>query len=160
MVGEETHESRKEENEGIGTDSAGGVAALVLLGPFLRPASATVQCDERLYEVDYEADTLPEDDPVAPWHVNRRGDVTTTAENGLLNIRAGYDSFIVYNRDEPGLIDASRYDLEARFWIESILPDGVWSEASLGTKDGERVAYLHFVANPFPMISVYLDLSE
>ena len=39
-------------------------------------SGADIPCSTDLYQVDYEGDTLPEDDPVAPWVAGPVGNAT------------------------------------------------------------------------------------
>ena len=111
------------------------------------PASesrADIPCSTDLYQVNYEGDTLPEDDPVTPWGKSVVGDATAYLDNGYLVIDASSEgSFISYNRNEPDLGTASAYSMEARMRISTLAPHLTQTLAAIGVQDGEKEAVVH-----------------
>lgn len=107
---------------------------------------AEIPCDLslELYAVNYEGDTLPEDDPVAPWAAGPVGDAAARIENGVLIIEAGPGSYITYGREEPDVRSATAYSMEASVWFSNLVVPPTQSTASMGISDGEKEAALYF----------------
>ncbi len=105
---------------------------------FLSPqtARAAVPCDDPLVQVAYEADTLPEDDPVAPWIANVTGDVLAFVEGGILTIVAQANGSVVYDRGEERMASSDAYAFSARVWLEQTQPDASRAGILIGGKDG------------------------
>ncbi|HOX42495.1 MAG TPA: hypothetical protein PK668_02805 [Myxococcota bacterium] len=106
----------------------------VLISPLTAPAA--VPCDEPLVQVAYEADTLPEDDPVAPWIANVTGDVLAFVESGILTIVAQANGSVVYDRGEERMASSDAYAFSARVWLEQTQPDASRAGILIGGKDG------------------------
>ncbi|GEM_PF-1412651 len=106
----------------------------VLISPLTAPAA--VPCDEPLVQVAYEADTLPEDDPVAPWIANVTGDVLAFVESGILTIVAQANGSVVYDRGEERMANSDAYAFSARVWLEQTQPDASRAGILIGGKDG------------------------
>jgi hypothetical protein len=114
-----------------------------------RTAQADPECPPpgALTQVAYEADTLPEDDPVAPWNLDSLiGEVTRRVEGGVLVIGASaFDAGVIYSRSEESLVRAEWFWLEARVWFDDLLAPPHHGPAVLSFADGEKEAGLHFI---------------
>ena len=114
-----------------------------------RNAQAEPECPPTgaLTRVAYEADTLPEDDPVAPWNLDSLiGEVTRRVEGGVLVIGASaFDAGVIYSRSEESLARSGWFWLEARVWFDNLLSPPHHGPAVLSFSDGEKEAGLHFV---------------
>jgi len=114
---------------------------LLLPGQKLR---AEVPCDGELHAVAYEADTLPEDDPLAPWEAGPVGEVDARIADGVLVVTAAEDSYVTYGRSEPGLAGAASYDMEVRVWFANLVLPPSMSTAGFGIRDGEKEGTVYF----------------
>ena len=103
-----------------------------------------VPCAEGLDAVNFEGDTLPEDDPVAPWIPGAVGDATASVENGVLIIEAGPNSYMTYSRDEPNIEIATVYSIETKVCFSNLVIPPTQSTASIAIRDGEKEAALFF----------------
>ena len=137
---------------GVGSVSSGGGVVwyhvLFLVPPLLllpgQELRAEVPCDGELHAVAYEADTLPEDDPQAPWEAGPVGEVDARIEDGVLVITAAEDSYVTYGRGEPGLAGAASYDMEVRVWFANLVVPPSMSTAGFGIRDGEKEGTVYF----------------
>ena len=135
----------------VSVSSGGGVAwyhVLFLVPPLLllpgQKLRAEVPCDGELHAVAYEADTLPEDDPLAPWEAGPVGEVDARIADGVLVITAAEDSYVTYGRGEPGLAGAASYDMEVRVWFANLVVPPSMSTAGFGIRDGEKEGTVYF----------------
>lgn len=71
--------------------------------------------------VNYEASTLPADDPVSPWQATISGDATQSAQSGmlLLSDNNASDAYISYLRLEPGFAEHTFVQVETRVGLVS-----------------------------------------
>ena len=113
-----------------------------------KDARADISCPSGAsISIAYEADTLPEDDPVAPWNLDSLiGEVTRRVEGGVLVIGASaFDAGVIYSRSEESLARAGWFSLEARVWFDNLIAPPHHGPAVLSFADGEKEAGLHFV---------------
>ncbi len=122
---------------------------------------ADIPCNYPIVQIGYEADTLPEDDPQAPWQPSTPGDVSARVEDGVLIIEALVEgTWITYNRDEPSLMRASAYAMEARLWFADIAAQPTISLGTLKLKDGQKEIVLHFQGDQPQRVQVELSSGE
>jgi hypothetical protein len=118
---------------------------------------AEVPCTGEPVEIGYEADTLPEDDPMHPWGRTQIGSVSTWVSGGLLVIEApGDGDELIYTRGEADLANAAAYSIESRLRF-TVLHE--WSGGgSLSIRDGAKQASLHFIQGSDPFVRFELGV--
>lgn len=109
-------------------------------------SKADIPCGEEPYRVSYEADTLPEDDPIAPWDKIVEGEATASVEGGVLTVDATAEGAkVMYTREENTILEATSYSMETRMWITHLVIPPPPSSVSIKIRDGIKEPTLQFV---------------